>query len=99
MYCRNCGKQISDNTQYCPECGTFLGTSKVNVTPTNDAALVGFILSFLFPISGLIVSLVGLKKSKIEGRRGFAVAGIAIAAVRFVTICSLLFSALAVEYF
>ena len=48
----------------------------------NTVALVGFILSFIVPIAGLICSIIGFKNSKISGkRRGFALAGIIISAV------------------
>lgn len=51
-------------------------------TDNNVVALVGFILSFFVPIAGLICSIIGLKNSRINGkRRGFAIAGIIISAV------------------
>ncbi|MFH1400471.1 MAG: DUF4190 domain-containing protein [Nanoarchaeota archaeon] len=50
---------------------------------TNTLAIVGFILSFVFALAGLVVSIIAfnqVKKSG-EGGRGLALAGIIIGAV------------------
>lgn len=43
--------------------------------------LLGFILSFFVPIAGLILSIIGMKKTK---NRGFAIAGLVISIVSMV---------------
>ncbi len=50
------------------------------VAKINRIALVGFILAFLIPIIGLIVSIIGLVKAKDYGGdgRGIAIAGISL---------------------
>ncbi len=70
-YCRNCGKEIDENSSYCPECGAYVGdgpeqqneqfnyqqpTKQNNDVDGNNA---GFnVLSFFFPLIGLILYLV-----------------------------------------
>lgn len=53
------------------------------VNNSNSLAIIGFVLSFLVPIAGLILSILGLKKSKeLNGNgRGFAIAGIIISSI------------------
>ena len=33
MYCKNCGKQMDDNTKFCPECGADQGVAAVPQQP------------------------------------------------------------------
>ena len=63
--------------------------TKVEEVPTNGLAIAGFICSLIFfvPLTGLvglILSIVGLNQINKDGTegKGFAIAGIAIAAVR-----------------
>lgn len=51
--------------------------------PTNTMAVVGFILSFVFSLAGLIVSIIALNQIKRtgEGGRGLALAGVIISSV------------------
>ncbi|MCL2531912.1 MAG: DUF4190 domain-containing protein [Oscillospiraceae bacterium] len=53
---------------------------------TNNMVIAGFVLAFIIPTLGLILSCVGLSqtKSRNEGGRGLAIAGIAISIVRLV---------------
>ncbi len=47
--------------------------------------IVGFFVAFLAPIAGLIVSILGLNKSKKAGHKnGFAIAGIIVSSVALV---------------
>lgn len=56
------------------------------VSSSNTYALVGFILSFIFPLLGLIFSIMGLQEAnkKNGDRKGFAIAGIIISAVSMI---------------
>ncbi len=68
MYCRNCGKQLSDGAIMCPECGEPtkpLGTApcvKENVTETPKGnsklvdllGIIGFFLSMFAFVTGII---------------------------------------------
>ena len=48
----------------------------------NNIAIAGFILSFIIPIIGLILSIIGLKKSKeTNNDRGLSIAGIVISTI------------------
>lgn len=48
----------------------------------NNIAIAGFILSFIIPIIGLILSIIGLKKSKeTNNGRGLSIAGIVISTI------------------
>ena len=46
MFCKNCGKEISENTKFCPECGEIWGMAKENSGAGNTLgkALVGGLL-------------------------------------------------------
>ena len=54
----------------------------------NSYAIAGFALSFIFPLVGLIVSILGYRKAKeMNGcGKGFAVAGIVISAVSLASV-------------
>ena len=56
------------------------------VGPTNNMAWWGFILSFLIPIVGLILSIIGLRNApRFNGNgRGIAIAGIVISILMFI---------------
>ena len=96
MFCKNCGKEVSDKAVVCPHCGVQIGVADINTHKSNygTLAIIGFILAFVMPLAGLICSILGLKKCKEENLDGknFAVAGIVISAVAIAgTILSVLF--------
>lgn len=84
MFCRNCGKEIDDNSAVCMYCGTPTGLATPQqpqqpVQPqqhqqpaaqSNTMALVGFILSFFMSLLGLIFSIIGYKNSKLPEYEG-----------------------------
>jgi len=52
---------------------------------TNTIAIVGFIFSFLFALVGLILSIIGLKKSKkLNSGKGLSIAGIIISSLSLI---------------
>lgn len=81
MFCRNCGKEIDDNSAVCMYCGTPTGLATPQqpvqhqqhqqpAAQSNTMALVGFILSFFMSLLGLIFSIIGYKNSKLPEYEG-----------------------------
>ena len=55
MFCKNCGKEIDDRAEICPNCGVRVKGS----SGAGDAPSAGFgVLGFFFPLIGLILYLV-----------------------------------------
>jgi hypothetical protein len=53
-----------------------------NQKETNGLAIAGFVCSFLIPLIGLILSIIGLKKSKeLNDGKGLSTAGIIISSI------------------
>lgn len=94
MFCKNCGKEINDSAIVCPYCGVQIAEFKKNEPKQYcTLAIVGFVLSFLISIAGLICSIIARKKCNEENLEGggFALAGIIISAVSLVgTVISLI---------
>lgn len=83
--CPNCGMQITQSNGVSTT-NTVSTMNTMNTTPstntTNGISIAGFILSFIIPIVGLILSIIGLKKSKeTNNGRGLSIAGIVISVV------------------
>ncbi len=93
MFCKNCGKEIDDKATVCIHCGVPTANAQQQQQPvvtgnkTNGIAIAGLVLSILWFTSliGLILSIVGLQKSKTEeyngSGRSVAIAGIVIGAI------------------
>ena len=47
MYCRNCGKELADNSLYCPECGANQKPIPQAAQQTEETKVWG-ILSIIF---------------------------------------------------
>jgi hypothetical protein len=73
VYCGQCGKQLSDGTNFCPRCGYSQGQGDLEVVSANDrddagnnpqavwgfvCALVGLFLPL--PVIDMITSVVGI---------------------------------------
>lgn len=93
MFCKNCGREISDNAAVCPHCGVQVGRlSNGGETEGNVIAIVGFVFAFLVPIVGLICSIIGYNKAKAGAPyKGLALAGIILSVVD-IGLCILVFS-------
>lgn len=88
MFCRNCGKEISDNAAICMHCGAWTTEEQnavVEKEAKNGMAIAGFVCSFFVPILGWVFGGIGLKKSgKLNGKgKGLSIAAIAIATAMF----------------
>lgn len=105
MFCKNCGKEIDDKAAVCIHCGVPTANSQpqqvvVTTPPTNSFAIAGLILSFFSfgALIGLILSIIGLKKSRLPeyngNGKGIAIAGIVLSClslfgwILLVSICS-----------
>lgn len=65
-YCSHCGAQIDDNAVICVKCGCSVAPN--NTTP-QDAPSAGFaVLSFFFPVVGLILWLVWMNTSPLKAK-------------------------------
>ncbi len=55
-YCQHCGQEVHDNAVVCVHCGRSLETKPQVSSSEHDAPNTGFgVLSFFFPIVGLIL--------------------------------------------
>lgn len=99
-YCAHCGSELFEEAVVCPKCGCQVRDFNFNATnqeaknenttsksaqkKTNTMALVGFILSFIIPLLGLIFSCIGknqLAQNPEEEGETLAKAGIIISAI------------------
>ena len=85
-YCEKCGNQIDDLAVMCPKCGASTRKNyEDRPKKSNTLAIIGFILSFIFPAAGFVCSIMGLKKVyECNSGHGLAVAGIIISIANFV---------------
>ena len=97
MYCNNCGAEIDDNAVVCPKCGVATGvetaveTAATEPQKKNGLAIAGFVLAFFVPLVGLILSIIGKKKSaELDGAGAkLAIAGIVISCVAIVAVIAI----------
>lgn len=102
MYCPKCGSSVDGKAAFCPYCGMPLkDVPPAYASPdrgSNTCALLGLILSFLVPVIGFILSIVGLHRANsLDGDgRGFAIGGLVVSVIEIVltallmTLCFLL---------
>jgi hypothetical protein len=65
-YCSHCGAQIDDNAVICVKCGCSVAQNNTN---PQDAPNAGFaVLSFFFPVVGLILWLVWMNTSPLKAK-------------------------------
>lgn len=110
MFCKNCGSEINEKAVVCVHCGCpvqrpqDLNTPKKPEAKTNVLAIVGFVLSFLIPLAGLICSALGIKnadKSCGGSGKGLAIAGVCISSIALIVSIALYihFYVLIIEFF
>ena len=88
-YCTHCGNELIDDAVVCTKCGcpTELYASKPASNckaELNPMCLVGFILSFVFNVVGLILSIIGynqVKNTDDNSSKTLAKAGIIISSI------------------
>lgn len=84
MYCSHCGQEINDEAVVCIHCGVPVTKARGAAQETfNWLALIGFILSFLMPIAGLVCCIFARKQCAEKGQEGgnLALAGLIISIV------------------
>ena len=85
MFCKNCGRELDDRAVVCPNCGIQVGEMKCSNEniETYTLSIIGFILSFVVTIAGLICSIIAYRKCRDEGLNGksLAIAGIVVSSV------------------
>ena len=96
MFCSKCGKEINNDSKFCPECGvTISGEIQqpviIQTTESKETCglcIAGFIVSFISGTIGLILSILGLKKCKKEklSGKGLGYAGLTISIIKLVII-------------
>ena len=72
MICKNCGSEIDNKQKVCPKCGELLGTkekkdSKAKSKEINNT-IVYCIMSFVFPVLGILVYIIGSKKGFVKSK-------------------------------
>ena len=94
MFCKNCGKEINDNANFCPSCGEKVDMSiykniieDVDESKMNPFCMAGIILAilmFFFNYQGLvgyaaiIVSIIGFWQAKEKKQKGLILAIVAM---------------------
>ncbi len=59
MYCKYCGQPLDERAVICPHCGVATDNAPQKMTAEGDGPSAGFaVLSFFFPVVGLILYLV-----------------------------------------
>lgn len=94
--CEKCGKELPDNTKFCPECGTQI--QQVPAAKVSPFGVIGFVLSlvlavicpsgvipsygmmFLIAIPSVVLCIIGVFDTK-NTKRGLAIAGLIITTV------------------
>lgn len=84
-FCQKCGKQLMDEAVICPGCGCAVGNNQsINTTQVNTAgetsgiATGALVCSFLIPIVGLILGIVGACKYKTPELKNRSIAAILV---------------------
>ena len=57
MYCSNCGNKLNDNEDVCLKCGVMVKKGTTNNNVEDKPLVILNILSFLYPVVGLILYL------------------------------------------
>ena len=87
-FCSNCGKELTEGQNICPNCGTFI---KNEVNDLDKKATTGMILgligiiAWLLPLAGYPITICGIvfssKGMKSQTGKGKAVAGLVLSII------------------
>ena len=59
VFCGNCGKEIEERDEYCPQCGAPQHVQPYRSPQSYDSGSIGwYVLGFCIPLVGLILFLV-----------------------------------------
>ncbi|MCH3908929.1 MAG: zinc ribbon domain-containing protein [Bacilli bacterium] len=73
MFCKNCGKEIPDESKYCTFCGSPVNpeaTQKPSSSSSNDVdvvSILAIVFSFLVPPLGCLIGAIGLSNKNKSG--------------------------------
>lgn len=99
MFCNKCGKEIMDDAVICVHCGCAVKKETATPAPAkkkvNVMCIVGFVLGCvswllslfgIIPLTGLILSIVGLVQANRKGEtlKGLGIAGICVSAASLI---------------
>ena len=91
-YCTKCGKELVDEAVVCVHCGCAVAGATVATNP-NDAPSTGLaVLSFFFPLVGLILYVVNMNTSPLKAKSAGKGALIGVIASAVVGVISAIFS-------
>lgn len=85
MFCKGCGKKISDNTKFCPYCGTAISTN--NATKAGDAQPVTAVPSAAPEAAPAPVQVMG-SPAGMPHKKGGKKALLAVIAVLVILVCA-----------
>ena len=90
MYCKYCGQQINDDAYVCVHCGRVVAEQPRENKPNdvNIYAVLSLVFTFLMPVAGIVLGVIGMSDAKKTGGngRGLAVAGLTLSIVFIVLV-------------
>ena len=98
MYCKNCGKEINNDVEFCPYCGTSTNEKTTltnqNTNPSDTGSAGWAVLGFFVPLVGLILYLVWRdtepKNAKMAGKGALISVIISVSLIIILLICGII---------
>lgn len=82
-FCRYCGKEIMDEAVICPACGCSV-KKVADQEETPNIANYALVFSFLIPVVGLILGIIGACKYKSQQYKGKSLIAIGVSIVMWI---------------